>query len=637
MSGTITPNLGLFNTNMLTDGDDFFDFDRDLNRNNNKIDAFAGKVSILNYNVNDTFKKDVVVKDIINGVLRFYISLTDENVGNPLTDGTKWKEVLCGGSGYQMFDIVMKDHVLSYEETLGLAQLGTYVYKEAIAGSRYGYPDFYQKCLDEYNESTSQSEYASSNYVQMVGTITDNEGVLSGFSNGNYILCGYINIPADATWEYVTKFNSSDHSTLNILGGFGNEGMHSLSTDINTDGTLSVFITSNSTNWDIANGVRSSLTLNDNTDYYMKRYFTGTEYKIDISTTGAFSGEETNYITVSSTTSIFSTNCPVDIAGWMNSGTFTGFRGTIDLNGCYININGERWWTGTNRLNYKQFTNKHRFYDIANKSYFDNMYAITGEAWYYGIDTTNERIFLPRSTRFRNGTSSDVGGYQAAGLPNITGTTSAGQLYNNELGITSGAFRVTGSGYSYSTGGRSNYKDLSFDASRSSSIYGASDTVEYSSTKLIPYIVVGNQSTWSGMTDVVNQGMTILSQVNAGLATKLDLDLTNITNSTKSTIAGYAMPSDTYEDLVLGASGSTYTAPANGWFCLYRIPAVGYSNIENLTTGFMTETRNTVNGAGNGVWASVRKNDIIKLTYDGGTNVAQWRFYYAEGSESEAS
>ena len=163
--GNYTTNLGLYNTDMATDGNDFFDFDRDLNRNNNKIDAFAGKVSILNYNINDTFKKDVVVKDIINGILRFYISLTDENVGNPLTDGTKWKEVLCGGSGYQLFDIVMKDHVLDYAETLGLAPLGTYVYKEAIAGTRYGYPDFYAKCVEEYTGATSSTATISGQTV----------------------------------------------------------------------------------------------------------------------------------------------------------------------------------------------------------------------------------------------------------------------------------------------------------------------------------------------------------------------------------------------------------------------------------------------------------------------------------------
>ena len=51
--------------------------------------------------------------------------------------------------GLNMFDTVVKDHILTYEESRGLALQGTYVYKNAIAGERYGYPDFYNKCLEE--------------------------------------------------------------------------------------------------------------------------------------------------------------------------------------------------------------------------------------------------------------------------------------------------------------------------------------------------------------------------------------------------------------------------------------------------------------------------------------------------------
>ena len=39
--GIFTDILKLFKTNMATDGDDFFDFDRDLNQNWDKIDEFA--------------------------------------------------------------------------------------------------------------------------------------------------------------------------------------------------------------------------------------------------------------------------------------------------------------------------------------------------------------------------------------------------------------------------------------------------------------------------------------------------------------------------------------------------------------------------------------------------------------------
>jgi len=42
--GTYTPNLNLYNTNMLTDGNDLFSFDRDISENNTKIDTAFGKI-----------------------------------------------------------------------------------------------------------------------------------------------------------------------------------------------------------------------------------------------------------------------------------------------------------------------------------------------------------------------------------------------------------------------------------------------------------------------------------------------------------------------------------------------------------------------------------------------------------------
>ena len=76
---------------------------------------------------------------------------------SPLEVGQKINEIIekgVGGAGLQMFDTILKDHILTYEESKGLALQGTYVYKEALAGSHYGYPDFYAKCLEEYQEAT---------------------------------------------------------------------------------------------------------------------------------------------------------------------------------------------------------------------------------------------------------------------------------------------------------------------------------------------------------------------------------------------------------------------------------------------------------------------------------------------------
>lgn len=496
------------------------------------------------------------------GTYKLVRSLIDDNTNDftqdeTLIDGEHWEEIAMGGggSGYQMFDIVMKDHVLSYAETLGLAPLGTYVYKEAIAGTRYGYPDFYQKLVDEYNDGTSA--YMSSN-INIVGSLIDNDGVLSGFSSTSWAVLPESFTPSTNNWAITVKFKTGTIGTAQNIVNSSSIAYQPFDIHIDSNGNISSggFVSNTSTMLYLITG---TTVLIANTDYYVQlEYNSSAGYTLKLSTDGVtFTTEGTSAVT----TPINGGNNIALGADFAAGGVYYGeaFTGSIDLNESYINIDGTRWWTGTNTC--IQNSNKHRFYDIADKATFDNIFGITGECWYYGIDTTNERIFLPRSTRFKNGTSSDVGGYQAAGLPNIEGhirksnTLTAeeffGECVNCDIG---GAFSGEfGSQNQVSDGAsvQTALTGLNFDASRSSSIYGASNTVEYASTKLIPYMVVGNQSDWAGMTDVVNQGMTILNQVNAGLATKVDLDGSNatfphITETYSNGTSGYNVYSNGY-------------------------------------------------------------------------------------------
>ncbi len=89
---------------------------------------------------------------------------------SPLEVGLKINEIIekgVGGTGLQMFDTILKDHVLTYEDSKGWALQGTYVYKEAIAGSRYGYPDFYNKVLEEKEASTTTEVTLGENTITM--------------------------------------------------------------------------------------------------------------------------------------------------------------------------------------------------------------------------------------------------------------------------------------------------------------------------------------------------------------------------------------------------------------------------------------------------------------------------------------
>lgn len=505
-----------------------------------------------------------------------------------------------GGSGYQMFDIVMKDHVLSYEETLGLAPLGTYVYKEAIAGTRYGYPSFYQKCVDEYNNVNNT--VIAENWTQPILTAN---GTMGGSS-----------FAVVASAEVQAGSNPSHHA----WEAFDNNS--------NTYWRAGA-----TTGWiEFYNPIPLNVTNIEWCVYY--NYPTGGNVE------GSNDGSTWTELTTWTNSSLADFN--IDLSANTNSYKYYRVNVTgVNQEGIHcaqINI------TATYTIA-KEADNKHKFYDIADKATFDNMYAITGEAWYYGVDTTNERIFLPRSQYITgyvangnynaHGTETSLGmsdTYRDYGLYVIqygsssytalaADTNAAGQ----PIGTQAGMGTLPGAGY---------ILGLNPDATKS----GITTNIINTESTRIPYMVVGNQSTWSGMTDVVNQGMTILSQVNAGLATKLDLDLTNITNSTKSTIAGYAMPSSTYKTYTLGASGMTITAPANGFFRFGGVSGglSGYY-IKNRSTTLVDSDVTAANGYVFDLTVECRKNDIIEILYQIVPYDVDLRFVYAQGSESEAS
>lgn len=96
--GNSTENLNLYLTDMDTDGNDTFDFDRDLNENWDKIDkSFA----LYAYQSDKTYQKGTWVVGTVDSKKSIYESLVDGNTGNALTDETKWKKVLLGGAGLE--------------------------------------------------------------------------------------------------------------------------------------------------------------------------------------------------------------------------------------------------------------------------------------------------------------------------------------------------------------------------------------------------------------------------------------------------------------------------------------------------------------------------------------------------------
>lgn len=114
------------------------------------------------------------------------------------------------------------------------------------------------------------------------------------------------------------------------------------------------------------------------------------------------------------------------------------------------------------------------------KTTYAKLYAVYGDNW--GTPANNSNFVLPD---FRNktiwGVDANAGwGYISAGLPNITGNFVGG----NQNGTCNGAFGNAGDTASTQEGSDYHEAQLNFDASRSSGIYGNSNTVQPPSTKV---------------------------------------------------------------------------------------------------------------------------------------------------------
>lgn len=125
-----------------------------------------------------------------------------------------------------------------------------------------------------------------------------------------------------------------------------------------------------------------------------------------------------------------------------------------------------------------------------------SLYENTGVAWYYVLDVENKQFKLPRTKFGFTGIRNGVGGYVAPGLPNITATFRTGSWKTDSVSAnTSGAATQTNGGNTKAYEGGSNaylYVDTTINASRSSSIYGNSDTVQPQATEMYLYFYVGN-------------------------------------------------------------------------------------------------------------------------------------------------
>ena len=257
-------------------------------------------------------------------------------------------------------------------------------------------------------------------------------------------------------------------------------------------------------------------------------------------------------------------------------------------------------------------------------SEYESALSTYGECAKYVIGSGSLR--LPKLSNYIKMANSTEGITQkGAGLPNITGDWNSAQYVNgwSSNGAVYG-IQNDSAEYNSSSQGMRAY----FDASRSNPIYGSSDTVQPAHTTLYPWVVA--------YTAAIPASTAQAAQFQQGLSGKADTNLGNLSTAGKDLASGLGMPSNRYIDLTLGASGTTYTAPANGWLFLDKVAASGNyiqflvrSNNKLVCYKYEYASANLPIQ----LLMPIGKGHICEVYYTASGKTNSYRFIYAEGAE----
>lgn len=289
-------------------------------------------------------------------------------------------------------------------------------------------------------------------------------------------------------------------------------------------------------------------------------------------------------------------------------------------------------------IQYYLADDKHKICPASQENNVLSLYNSVGVAWYYIIDTTNQRFKLPRTKFGFVGVRDNVGNYVNESLPshkhtrgtmNIVGTTN-GAAYDSSTGAFT---RYTRAG-SFNMAGTSAPFAMSFDASLGwtgstsnpdNTVYQDGATVQQRATQMYLYFYVG-EYTMSSLENIAGQNMSIVNN-------KLDIDMNNINSVGKACVSNLAMPSNIVVGIALGASGTSYTPPSDGYVRIDgQLTVLGaYIEIVQNTTN-QTVQNSSSNNQYVRMTVPVSKGYNFYVNY-AGFSIAAFYFIYANGTK----
>ena len=160
--------------------------------------------------------------------------------------------------------------------------------------------------------------------------------------------------------------------------------------------------------------------------------------------------------------------------------------------------------------------------------------------------------------------------------------------------------------------------------------------------ELFKYDVEGDKKSTFNITKCLNENWDKIDEFAKSISNnKLDLDATNLNTAGESYVAGLSFPSTKSVDVNLLASGSTYTAPANGWFviCGHFNNTGGVLGMLNATNLLVAQDKANASDYSCLVSLKASKGDDVVIRYNinpllstaGGT--PYFKFVYVKGDE----
>lgn len=463
----------------------------------------------------------------------------------PSQTGNANKFLTTNGTTASWGDVATRNIGEIVASTIPLTDAGLHLLDGTLISGSGSYADFV-----DYMAGLASTDVWSPN-ITTVGSLADNNGVVSGFSSSNYGTLPESFNPQNSSWEVNLKFTTgADTSTRqSVLGNIRYVGW---SADANSYGVCchvyqdKVYVgagdgTTRFGFWSQG----STTTLQSNTTYYVKMLFDGTEtYTLQLSTDGTTYNTEATF--TSSQKVAYSSSYPYTYIGITNYTNLEGiaypFSGSIDLSQCSIKINNILWWAGANQVPPSYFCTETDWQTAV------STYGVCGKFVYDSVANT---VRLPKITGFTEATidTTTLGDLTEAGLPNVS--ESVPSSVKGDFGTSNNAVFKLGStqtGFAYGGGMYGATSGFVFDLSKGNSIYGNSNTVQPQSTKVLYYIVVAT----STKTDI----QVDIDEITTDLNGKMDSDLSNMSasSSAKNTITSWGTP-----DLSSGVSKSHNT------------------------------------------------------------------------------